>query len=151
MILDKLDNKNLYIDMNSNLKKAFEFLENANIEDLADGKYEIDSDNVYAFVQSYETKDAKDNKWETHNRYLDIQYVVDGSETILWAPREELIVAEEYSTEKDATFYEDNSYYTKLNLKKNYFSILFPKDGHKPGCIYDAPTQMKKIVVKIKI
>ena len=59
MILDKLENQNLYVNTNSNLKKAFEFLLNNNIEELADGKYEIDSNNVFAFVQSYTTKDEE--------------------------------------------------------------------------------------------
>lgn len=151
MILDKLQNKDLYLNVNDNLKKAFEFLENSNLEKLEDGKYEIDSDNVYAFVQSYTTRNLQENKWESHERYLDIQYIVDGYEAILWVPIEELIVEEEYSTEKDATFYKDNSYYTTLNLKKNYFCLLFPEDGHKPCCIFDTPSQIKKIVVKVKL
>lgn len=151
MILDKLENSNLYANINSNLKKAFEFLENANIENLEDGRYDIDSDNIYAFVQSYITKDSEDNKWESHKKYLDIQYIVEGNEAIFWSPTEKLIIQEEYSTEKDAIFYKDNSYFTKLNLNKNYFCILFPEDGHKPCCIFDTPTQIKKIVVKIKL
>jgi YhcH/YjgK/YiaL family protein len=151
MILDKLENKDLYLNINSNLKKAFEFLENANIGKLADGRYEIDCDNVYAFVQSYTTRNSEDNKWESHKRYLDIQYILDGNETILWSPIDQLIVEEEYYAEKDITFYKDNSYSTKLNLKKNYYCILFPTDGHKPCCIFDKPTEIKKIVVKIKL
>jgi YhcH/YjgK/YiaL family protein len=151
MILDKLQNKDLYLNINSSLKKAFEFLENPNLEKLQDGRYEIDSDNIYAMVQSYSTRNPEANKWESHERYLDIQYIVLGDEAILWAPIEQLIVTEEYSTEKDATFYKDNSYSTTLNLKKNYFCLLFPEDGHKPGCTFNTPSQVKKIVVKIKI
>jgi len=62
MILDKLENKDLYLNINSRLKKAFEFLENPNLEKLEDGKYEIDSDNIYAFVQSYSTRNPENNK-----------------------------------------------------------------------------------------
>jgi YhcH/YjgK/YiaL family protein len=151
MILDKLQNKDLYLNINSRLEKAFEFLENPDLEKLQDGRYEIDSDNIYAMVQSYSTRNPEDNKWESHERYLDIQYIVNGDEAILWAPIEQLIVAEEYSTEKDATFYKDNAYNTTLNLKKNYFCLLFPEDAHKPGCIFNTPSQVKKVVVKIKI
>jgi YhcH/YjgK/YiaL family protein len=151
MILDKLENKNLYLNMNNNFKKAFDFLEDPNTMNLENGRYDIDSDNVYAFVQSYETKNAEENKWESHEKYIDIQYVIEGDESIHWAPIDQLIVSEEYSEEKDATFYSSNSYLTELNLKKNYFCILYPKDGHKPGCIFNKPTQMKKIVVKIKL
>ena len=151
MILDKLQNKDLYLNINDNLKKAFEFLENPNLGTLEDGKYEIDSDNVFALVQSYSPRNPENNRWESHESYLDIQYIVHGDETILWAPIEQLIVEEEYSTEKDATFYKDNSYCTSLNLEKNYFCLLFPEDGHKPGCIFHTTSQIKKVVVKIKI
>ena len=69
----------------------------------------------------------------------------------MWTPIEQLNVEEDYSEEKDVTFYKNNSHSTKLNLKENYFCILFPEDGHKPGCIFDEPMKIKKIVVKIKL
>lgn len=151
MIIDKLENKNLYININSNFKKAFEFLSNNKLEQLTDGKYEIDSNNVYALVQSYTTKAEECNKWESHQKYIDIQYIVNGDETILWSPVELLAVQEEYSVERDVTFYEESNYSTRLNLKDTYFGIFFPGDGHKPGCIFNKQMKMKKVVVKIKL
>jgi len=151
MILDKLENCNLYVNTNSNLKKAFEFLSNNKLEELTDGKYEIDSTDVFALVQSYATKKEADNKLESHEKYIDIQYVVKGAETIVWAPINQLTVSEEYSEERDVTFYKDSSYGSKLNLRDNYFCILFPEDGHKPGCIFDKTMNIKKIVIKIKL
>jgi YhcH/YjgK/YiaL family protein len=151
MILDKLENQNLYVNTHSNLKKAFDFLLNNNLEELADGKYEIDSNNVFALVQSYTTKQEDNNKWESHQKYIDIQYIFKGNETILWTPVEELDIEEDYSEERDVAFYKNGSHFTKLNLKDNYFCILFPEDGHKPGCIFDEPTKIKKVVLKIKL
>ena len=151
MILDKLENQSLYVNTHSNLKKAFDFLLNNNVEELADGKYEIDSNNVFALVQSYTTKQEDDNKWESHQKYIDIQYVAKGNETIMWTPVEQLNVEEDYSEEKDVTFYKNGSHSTKLNLKDNYFCILFPEDGHKPACIFDEPMKIKKVVLKIKL
>jgi YhcH/YjgK/YiaL family protein len=151
MILDKLENYNLYVNTNSNLKKAFEFLSNNKLEELTDGKYEIDSTDVFALVQSYTTTKEDDNKLESHEKYIDIQYVVKGDETIVWAPIDQLIVSEEYSEERDVTFYKDSNYGSKLNLRDNYFCILFPEDGHKPGCIFDKKMNIKKIVIKIKL
>src|SRR5471030_3238780 len=105
MILDKLENQNLYINQNNKFKKAFKFLVDNNLEEFVDGKYEIDSDNVYALVQSYATKNIEDTKMESHEKYIDIQYIVKGEETIIWSPINELIIEEEYSEEKDVTFY----------------------------------------------
>ena len=151
MILDKLENYNLYVNTNNRLKKAFEFLSNNNLEELAVGKYEIDSTDVFALVQSYTSKKEDENKLESHEKYIDIQYVVKGNETIIWSSVDQLTVSEEYSEEKDVTFYKDSSYSSKLNLKDNYFCILFPQDGHKPGCVFHEPMNIKKIVIKIKL
>ena len=151
MILDKLENYNLYVNTNNRLKKAFEFLSNNNLEELAVGKYEIDSTDVFALVQSYTSKKEDENKLESHEKYIDIQYVVKGNETIIWSPIEQLTIGEEYSEEKDATFYKESISYSKLNLKEEYFCILFPKDAHKTCCIFNDPMKIKKIVIKVKL
>jgi uncharacterized protein, YhcH/YjgK/YiaL family len=151
MILDKLENKELYITLNSNLEKAFKFLTDNNFEKLADGKYEIDSDNVYALVQSYKTKSDKDNRWEAHQKYIDIQYIARGEETIYWTPVKELTINEDCLSEKDVIFYDEANHCSGLNLKEGYFSILFPEDAHKPGCIYSKTMEIKKVVVKVKV
>ncbi|WP_026881530.1 YhcH/YjgK/YiaL family protein [Clostridium akagii] len=151
MILDKLENQNLYTNINSNIKKAFEFLNNNDIKNLKDGKYEIDSDNVFALVQSYITKQDKENKWESHEKYIDIQYIVNGEETIVWSPTNQLAVDQEYSKEKDITFYKEANHFSKINLKNDYYCIFFPRDAHKPGCIFDKPMNIKKVVIKIKL
>lgn len=151
MILDKLENSEQYFDLNSNLQKAFKFLRENNFEKLADGKYEIDSDNVFALVQSYTTKNDKENKWEAHQKYIDIQYIARGEETIYWTLVKELTINEDCLSEKDVAFYDEANHCTGLNLKEGYFSILFPEDAHKPGCIYSKPTEIKKVVVKVKV
>ena len=151
MILDKLENKDLYIALNSHFEKAFKFLMDNNVEKLADGKYEIDSDNVFALVQSYTTKDSKENKWESHQKYIDIQYIGRGEETIGWTPVKELTINEDCLCEKDVAFYNESHHCSELNLKEGYFSILFPEDAHKPGCIYNKPMEIKKVVVKVKV
>ncbi len=151
MILDKLENQNLYTNINSNFRKAFDFLNNKDTANLKDGKYEIDSDNVYASVQSYITKDEKEKKWESHKQYIDIQYIVKGEESIIWSPIDQLTVAEEYSKEKDVIFYKQGNHSSRINLKDNYFCMFFPEDGHKPGCVFEKPENIKKIVIKIKL
>lgn len=150
MILDKLENKDIYLNLNSNLKKAFEFLTNNDIQSLSDGKYEIDSDNVFALVQSYTTKDSKENRWESHQKYIDIQYIGKGDEIICWAPLKELTINEDSLSERDMAFYNEIDHYTELKLKEGYFGIFFPEDGHKPCCTFNKAMEIKKVVVKVK-
>lgn len=151
MILDRLENKNYYININNKFEKAFEFLTNNNLEKLADGRYEIDLDNIYALVQSYTTKANNETKWETHRKYIDIQYIVKGEECIGWIPVDQLNVSEQYSDEKDIAFYYEVPKWSELGMKLGYFGIFFPEDGHKPCCISNMPMDIKKVVVKIKL
>ena len=50
MILDKLENADLYSVMSKNLKKGFEYLKNTDFSSLEVGRYEIDGKEVFAFV-----------------------------------------------------------------------------------------------------
>ena len=45
--------------------------------------------------------------WEAHRKYIDVQYIVDGSERMGYTYlRSELVVREPYDPQKDFAFYE---------------------------------------------
>jgi len=46
------------------------------------GRYEIDGDDLFLLVQHYDSVPAENKKWETHRRYIDIQYIESGCESI---------------------------------------------------------------------
>lgn len=146
MILDQLKNKNLYENAHPGFDKAFAFLESFVKEKLEVGRYEIDGDNVYAMVQSYDSK--LEGKFEAHNEYIDIQFVAEGSEVIEYADRADLTVTRPYAP--DAELYADYDASSKLVLKPGSFAIFYPNDGHKPGMAIDEPQKILKVVVKIK-
>ena len=85
MIVDALANAGRYRPLHPRLAAAFDYLA-AFDPAKPDGKYPIDGDAVYALVQSYATRPAAEKKWESHRRYLDVQYVVSGRERITVAP-----------------------------------------------------------------
>lgn len=133
-------------------EKAFKFLDDPGIADLNPGRYPVDGKNVYASVADEATKDQEDTRWEAHQRYIDIQYVVRGKEKIGVAPRSKAISITAFDTDKDVGFFEvpeaDCQYYT---AEPGTFFIFFPQDAHRP-CIKIKGTETdKKIVIKIKI
>ena len=75
MIVDVIKNRNTYLKMGDKFNKAFEFIENYMINELPIGRYTILDEDVYAMVQSYETSEDSQKSWETHNRYIDLQFV----------------------------------------------------------------------------
>ncbi|MFT5871582.1 MAG: biofilm protein TabA [Clostridium sp.] len=151
MILDVIENINKYTLLNEGFKKAFKFLEENNVEELPKGKYEIDGDNVFILIQEYTSRDEKENKWESHKKYIDIQYVLKGSEVMGYKNILELNLVEDIFEEKDVSFYDEVENWTKLKVQAGEFAIFFPGDGHKPCCESTEPESIVKAVIKVKV
>ena len=46
-------------------------------------------------------------------------------------------------------FYEGKS--TAISVRPGMFYIMFPSDGHRPGCHQEFPKHYRKVVVKIPV
>lgn len=148
MIVDKIENAYLYYGINSSIKKALEFLMNNDCTKLEPGRHEIDGDKVYANVSRYESKPREKGVWEAHRRYIDIQYVAEGTELIGYANLKELKVTKEYDKEGDYLLLEGNGGF--ITASKGTFLILWPEDAHMPGIAKNEPANIVKVVVKVK-
>ena len=149
MILDKLKNYNKYFAGDSPFVKGFKFILNIDPANLADGKHEIDGENVFALVSSYTTKDASEKQPEAHRKYADIQYVIIGTESIGYAHLEGQKVTKEYDEENDIIFYDEVSFY--FRLPTGSFAVFLPDDIHMPGIVDGEACNVKKVVVKVRI
>lgn len=150
MIYDTLKNLDHYRMLGPRIARGLDFIEKFSPE-TKDGRYDIDGDNIYALVQSYDTVVAAEKKFEAHRMYLDLQFVAEGHEVIHHSPLAELQPETEYDDQKDYQLYGDPTVSTPVNMSPGRFAIFFPCDGHKPGCVNGGPSQMKKVVVKIKV
>lgn len=149
MIIDKLENSHKYIGSHKGFADGFAFLQKAVTENLPVGRYEIDGDNVFAFIQEYTSK--TESAFETHKNYIDIQFVASGVEVIEVADIANMKETIPYSPEKDVTFYEDFDKATVAVIEAGAYGIFFPWDAHKPGLALNSnPDEVKKIVVKVK-
>lgn len=113
------------------------------------GTYEIDGENCFAFVQEYEPEEACTKNYESHNQYIDLQIVVNGTEKMLWATLDKLKLIVPFQTGSDCAFYKGEDV-CPLVITANEFAVFFPHDGHKPGCRYNDCTKVTKLVIKIK-
>lgn len=150
MVIDKLSNCSRYESLHPNLSKAFGFLRCTLGRDLPAGRQEIDGEDVYALVQSYTTEPETQRKWESHRRYLDVQYVFSGREAMLYAPVGSLTELGGYLDEKDFQGYQDGPG-TALRCEEGTCVLFWPQDIHKPCCQLDGPSAIKKIVVKVRL
>ncbi|HUZ60290.1 MAG TPA: YhcH/YjgK/YiaL family protein [Hanamia sp.] len=150
MIIDILSNAEKYFCMNPFFKKAFEYLQSINLDEIEDGNYEVDGDNIRAIVTNKPGKSVEESltKFECHNKHIDIQFCIKGKEQIGWKPRQSCINQKsEYDKQKDVTFYNDapDMFFTLTNQQ---FAVFFPEDVHAPMI---GNEKIKKVVIKVKI
>ncbi len=130
--------------------QAFKFLKNANLDSLPIGTQELEGKHLYIAVSEYDSKDKADTRYESHGKYIDIQYVIKGEELIGITTLDKVKVTEPYSEEKDIAFYSfDEGNYKKATPDK--FFIFFPDNVHRPSLKVDESVSVKKGVVKILI
>ena len=151
MVLDTMENKERYYALHKNFKEAFEFLEKSLVSKPEIGKVELEGDELFAVVQGYETAPSKDNFWEAHRKYIDIQFIMDGKEIIEWTNIDNCDKDSEYVEEKDFLDCKDVKDSTECKMGKGYFMILWPEDLHMPKCAWNEKTSVGKIVMKVAL
>lgn len=139
------------VDYPPQIKKALEYLKSQDFTQMADGRYEIDGAACVANLQRYTTRLVSECKPETHEKYLDIQFMVEGEEYIGWCPfSPDLKVVEAYDAARDVAFYEGLVPDSNVVLSPGSFAVLYPEDVHRPqGAVDDIPAPVTKVVVKI--
>ena len=151
MIHDTLQNSSRYEVLSPRFARAFAYLHGVD-GTQALGRHELDGDNVFALVQKYTTKPVEAALFEAHRKYIDVQFVQSGRETILWAPlatmREETLA---YDEKKDVALWKLVPDVTPVHLSAGHFVILFPEDAHAPTVVWETPTEVFKVVVKVKV
>ena len=148
MIMDILTNSKRYLPLHKGFAKAFAFLMRPDLETLPVGRYEIDGDHVYAMVAQDRGRDMKDALLETHERYIDIQFVLGGTDRMGWKPKVACAQpAGGYDNQADIQFFADQPD-VWLPTSSGMFAIFFPEDAHMPLI---SSGQIHKVVVKIAV
>ncbi|HTE00058.1 MAG TPA: YhcH/YjgK/YiaL family protein [Mucilaginibacter sp.] len=127
--------------------KVFTYLRTTNLDTLKPGKYPIDGDSAFATITDAPSKTFDKSAWESHRKYIDLQYVIKGKETIMVAELATATVTNPYDEKKDIANYtaEGKSYMAT----PDYFFLFFPDNVHRPNILVDGYPQVKKLVIKI--
>lgn len=134
-----------------NLTTAFKFIKENDLSKLPLGKTFIDGNEVYLNKMNYVAKNFEDAKLEGHEKYLDIQLVLEGEEKIGYVDKNKkgIKVKQEYNEEKDVSFYE-SELDAIVKLDAGYFVLVLPNDLHQPS-IKTSDNSVTKVVFKVKI
>ena len=148
MIFDKIENQNIYKNIHPRFEKAFEFLNTTDLKTAELGKHIIDGEKIFAIIMEYTTQEEENCKSETHKKYIDIQYMVEGEEYVGLKTLHDEVPTTPYNEEGDFMFYTlDNL--PKLVLKEAHFGIFFPDDIHLTMCQIKEPKPLRKVVIKV--
>lgn len=148
MILDVLENAHRYLALHQGFAQAFAFLRRPDLKELPVDTYEIDGKRVYAMVAKELGRKKEDALLETHERYIDIQLVLAGTDTMGWRPKSLCLQsAGAYDPETDLQFFTDEPD-VWLPTQSGAFAIFFPEDAHMPLI---SSGQIHKVIVKIAV
>jgi len=146
MILDVLENIHRYTALQPAFTHAFQFLARPDLEELPPGKYEIDGDRLFAIVAREAGRTKEEAVLETHQRYIDIQLILDGTDTMGWKAKSRCTQpAKEYDPKGDEQCFADPPE-TWVAVPPGHFVIFFPEDAHAPLV---SPEQLHKVIVKV--
>lgn len=150
MVMDQIRNAQAYYGLHPLMKEAFAFIRSFCENPLADGRYELCGDRLYAMVSNYQPGPREEPCYEAHDRYIDIQCMISGSEYQWYAARDQVSVSVPYEEEKDIGFYKYDGAGSRLHLTAGSFAIYFPQDAHLPSMEDGIAKECTRIVVKVK-
>jgi len=148
MIIDKIENYKLYEGIGKRIAASLKYLYETNLTDIELGVHKIYGDDIFAIVDEYHTKNERDARLESHFKYIDIQYIISGTE-LIGATLLESQVPVEKNEKKDYAFYDGSS--SMVEMKQGMFAIFFPTDLHLPGIKVNQSSFVKKLVMKVRI
>ena len=156
MILSNLktwrNNSELISLSNPRLIKALEWLETTNLDGLPPGKHQIEGDAIFGIVSRGQTAPDETAQFEAHRRYIDIQLMIAGVESIGVALTDSLTVAEPYNDERDIVFFRNPPDFRRIPILSGDFLVLMPNDAHLPTRPLKEPGEdFFKVVVKVLI
>ncbi len=139
------------------LQKGLQFLKStdlkAKFEAMGDAKKEvvqIDGDNLFAIFEQYMTKDILKPIFEGHQKYTDIQHVVEGEELMHITGLDKITHDNEYQEDRDIYFPKVSGYST-LVATKGSVAVFFPDDLHAPSNCIKESKKVRKVVIKALI
>jgi len=149
MIFDSVKNKENYKG-DERIYKVLCYLDSLEQGELPPSNTVISADGIFCNPVSFTSKPEEECKYEAHKEYIDVHYIIKGTEGIATADVKSLSEIVPYDMDHDIAFYEGSASGRYL-LKPGDFMVCFPSDAHKVAMMEKQPEKIEKIVAKIKV
>ncbi|MEH7252783.1 YhcH/YjgK/YiaL family protein [Neobacillus niacini] len=150
MISDHINNYKVYKGISDKVNSAIEYIQTHDFANLQTGMHEVDGDELFFNLIEYETKAPEERFWESHKKYIDLHFILEGKEFVANELFERMSIKQEYD-EQDDYFLLKGEVQSKVKLEKGDFMILYPSDVHMTGIKVDSGEKVRKLVFKILI
>lgn len=147
MIYDKLINCRRYLGFHSNLDLALTYIAEHDLNKLPLGKTELKGAEVYINVMDAQAKPIKQQAYEFHKEYMDIQIDLDGTEEIRTG---------NFSSMKILDYQPDTDFGTadcqdavSCMMGPGNFIVCMAGEPHMPGIAVSENTALRKCVFKV--
>ncbi len=136
-------------------QEVLDYIQSLEVE-FKEGRKDF-SNGVYLNAEKYISKPREIREFEGHKKYVDIQLILKGKETI-WVVKvgtPGLEITNPYNPERDILFLNGTVAAQPLRLQAGNVAVLFEEDLHMPCTYYDDNStegdEVYKVVVKIPV
>lgn len=148
MIYGQFKDKNINIDF---LEKIEKFIQENDLSKFDEGKHLIQGEDFFVNIANYKTTTPENRVWEAHRKYIDVHYMISGSEIIKNAFLDKANIVKYH---EDTDYVEIDNIAGKtvdVELKQGQYLICYTTDVHKTACIIEKEEMVKKAIFKVKI
>ena len=148
MIIDSLDHAARYVPLHPLFARAFEALRRPDLSSLPAGRHPIEGDRLYLVIALEDGVGTERAVLEAHRKYIDIQFVIDGTDMIGWRPLGECTnVSQPYDATKDLGLFGERPL-SWSPVTGTRFAVFFPGDAHAP---LGGTGRLRKAILKVGI
>ena len=151
MIFGNIKDLELYSKMGREIEKCLKYIKENDLSNLPKGIHEIEGNDFFVNVVEYDLFNDEDRFWEAHKTYLDVHFMIYGSERRKLNFLDNLLI-KGYDENKDFVSLEDsNKLNSYVDLRDGDFLICYQSDAHKTALKIDRDEYVKKAIFKIKL
>lgn len=148
MILSTLTDFHRYAGLHPRFQELSELLTRLEPGTWPEGRTELDGEAIYVMAVP-EARTRPHAPLEAHRRYIDVQVVLEGLETMGWAPLAACpTVREPYDPAGDIVFFEEPPL-AQFPVPAGHLAVFFPEDAHVP--LLGNGERVSKLIFKVRV
>jgi YhcH/YjgK/YiaL family protein len=133
------------------LQKISEFLEKNDVSKFENGRYDIDKDNLFLNIATYNTTTPENRVWEAHKEYIDVHMMIKGKEKMCTAFIENANITEYHEDSDYVEISDIKGDISQIILNEGEYLVCYPQDVHKTACIVEKEEEVKKAIFKVRV